>query len=109
MPKILVKGGTRSSSSKSLCDDCTWATRIQGMTEQQRIVKCDSSNAFVRFNVEECSSYNQFGVLSLHEMKQMAVIIDLKGNQVGFYSPEAWKKKHGEVELPKEYGDGYPD
>ncbi len=101
--KIRVVGGTRSSTSKSLCDDCALATRITGMTEQQKIVKCAEIGQVIRFNVEDCSSYQQFGAPSLFDMKQMAVIIDIKGNQVGFYSAAKWRDKQKEVKLPEEY------
>ena len=73
------------------------------MTEQQRIVKCLEINQLVKFIVEDCSAYVQFGQLSLYDMKNMATIIDIKGNQVGFYTAKAWKDKRGEVDLPPEY------
>lgn len=107
MSKIRVEGGTRSSTSKSLCDDCVWATRIQGMTEQQKLVKCNEISRILDFNVEECSAYSQFGKMSLREMKEIAVIVELKDNTVGFYKPEAWKRKRGSLGLPKEYEDEY--
>ncbi len=79
------------------------------MSEQQKIVKCGDMGRFINFNVEECSAYKQFGIMSLHEMKEMALIIEVKGDSVGFYTPEKWKKKHGEVELPQEYRDNEYD
>ncbi len=106
--KILVQGGTRSTTEKSLCESCVNATVIQGMSQHQRLIKCGEIGKLIPFNVETCNSYRQFGVLSLYEMKEMATIVDIRAGQVGFFTAEKWRDKNRGAILPKEYGDGYP-
>ncbi len=108
MPKILVQGGTRSTTEKSLCESCVYATVIQGMSQHQRLIKCGDISKMIPFNVETCNSYRRFGEMSLHEMKDMATVIDIRAGQVGFYTAEKWKEKRGAI-LPREYGNDYPE
>lgn len=109
MAKIIVQGGTRSTTERSLCESCVMATVVQGMSSQQRIVKCMDINRVITFNVETCSAYRRFGVVTIGEMKEMATVIDIRAGQVGFYTAKKWREKRGEDILPKEYGDGYPE
>lgn len=107
--KIIIHGGTRSTTETSLCESCANATVVQGMATKDKLVKCGDLGRLVDFNVETCNSYRRFGELTLYDMKEMATIVDIKAGTVGFYSAKKWKEKRGSDEiLPKEYGDGYP-
>ena len=104
--KINIRGGTRSTTQRTLCESCTRATVAQGMSQRERLIHCNEFSTCVPFNVETCSSYHGFGVPTLYEMKEIASVITLKGNLFGFFTPEQWKKKHGnDSVLPGEYQD----
>ena len=104
--KISIRSDTRISTQRSLCDSCTSSTIICGKSQNDRIVRCNQIESTIKFNVEECSGYTMFEVMSLDEMKEMATVIELKLHGVGFYTAEQWRNKHhGKSILPPEYDD----
>jgi len=42
----------------------------------------------VRTQIAECNRYIEIGTLSLYEMSEIAWIVEARGKQIGFLSPE---------------------
>ena len=102
--KINIRGGTRSSTQRTLCEGCAHATIVQGAGQNDRLVKCGGTGEILLFTVETCSAYRAFGTPTLYEMKEMATVIEVRQHGVGFYTAEQWREKRGEAPiLPKEY------
>lgn len=84
---IKVKSGT-PDHGRNLCLTCKWAIIVQGHAHSDIRVQCREidfgKHDFVPFPVAECSEYELRGALSLHEMKQMAYLIEPRKDGVGF-------------------------
>ncbi len=104
--RVRVKGGTRSTTQKTLCEGCTRAQITRGMNEAEQIVYCHQLGQRMTFNVEQCSSFNQWGDMTLYEMKEMATIIEPKADGIGFYKPGKFQARFPDRDiLPREYED----
>ncbi len=106
MSTIRIKGGTRSTTQKTLCEGCCSAQIVKGMSEGQQIVFCHAMEQQLSYNVEECNKYRVWGEQSLYEMQQIATIIAPTSDGIGFYKPGKYQQRFPDRHvLPLEYED----
>jgi hypothetical protein len=80
--EIRIYGGT-AKGTKSLCEDCVFASIIKGFRESEKIILCgmitslDSiSRAPIPFAVAECGDYLRKGTPTKSDMEKIAIPID---------------------------------
>jgi hypothetical protein len=82
-----VYGGT-PAGNESRCDTCSFARVIQGYSENEKIVICDSLYEPIRipFKVRECSDYLDKRLPRIRDMEEIAWQIRSKsaGHTAGF-------------------------
>jgi hypothetical protein len=82
-----VYGGT-PTGNESRCDTCSFARVIQGYSENEKIVICDSLYEPIRipFKVRECSDYLDKRLPRIRDMEEIAWQIRSKsaGHTAGF-------------------------
>lgn len=105
--QIKVSGGT-PLSGKSLCATCKHASTVIGQNCEE-VVLChlfgDGGQGRVPFRVATCSRYHPSNVAWLHEMEQMAWIVQAKKRgPVGFDSPQTGEIMEVVVTKPKNGG-----
>ena len=76
---------TRVDDDYGLCTDCK-QFKITKMEFGDVIAECETWDVRRTSNrrVEECSSYNKRGQLTLQDMKEVAYIIDVGSRKIGF-------------------------
>jgi hypothetical protein len=90
--QIKIQGAT-PTSGRSLCSTCKHASAIKGQNCEERII-CNSeniwaaTNGLVTMKVAMCGSYHPSNMPWLHEMEQMAWIVEArKRGPTGFQQP----------------------
>lgn len=83
--KVKIRGGTTASTG-NLCETCTLGLIAKGDNFRQRIQYCQVFERAVDFEVRECSSFIEKTRVSLHDMRQMAWVIqtDKDKKNIGF-------------------------
>jgi len=93
--QVKIRGGTRSESEQSLCFSCKHCTRIQGVTANQDIVRCEQIGKNIPFPVTQCTEYKKFGEPSLNDMRDMAYYLvptNKKKGGLGFITSKEYQK-----------------
>jgi len=76
--------------SVDLCATCRSGIRRRSALTGATETRCDAfqGSPLVRTQIAECNRYIEIGTLSLCEMSAIAWIVEARGKQIGFLSPE---------------------
>jgi hypothetical protein len=93
-----VKHGTPIHHKPSLCLSCRNATVVQGLAESDKVIYCSELPRYFDIMnrvVDQCSKYDDRRTPPLGEMKKIAwpIVTDKSGKQVGFMSPQDFRKR----------------
>ena len=98
--------GKTPISGASLCRTCKQATFVEGQNKEE-FVSCAAGifpKGIVPFKVASCGDYHPSNMPWLHEMEQMAWIIEArKRGQKGFDLPEGEDKMELVITKPKDH------
>lgn len=96
-----VQDGTAFSGT-DLCQSCRWAMIRKGSITGFRETRCGciANSPLVPAKLATCTMYLEKGKMTLQEMDMVAWIVESRGKQIGFLSPE---------ELERRRMNGVPD
>ena len=60
----------------SLCNSCKHAMILRQASKNSRLVRCEVWSQIMPEDISECTSHAKVGSLSLHQMAEIATIID---------------------------------
>lgn len=71
--------------SKSLCTSCRSAHITRRHSQNKRMVYCNRLERVVPEDISECNEYCLFTQMSLHQMGEMAILIDARPDRYKGY------------------------
>jgi len=83
-----LEGVNRESfiDDASLCTSCKWAMITRRASQNNRLIQCRDLGQYVPGDIIECNAYSGVASLSLGQMAEIAVIIDIsEPKRVGFH------------------------
>lgn len=90
---------TPEYNQNTLCNSCRYASRVEGETQAQHFVQCDTFSRFIPFKVTKCSSYSDAALQNAHDFNQIGwIMIRLKATtpdgeeQVTFVDNQRYNK-----------------
>ena len=95
---LRVQNGTVSSRG-NLCLSCRCCQRRVSAINGREEIRCDAlqNSPVVRGPVAQCNRYLQQGSLTLYEMRDIAWVIEARGKQIGFLSPEELERRRAQA------------
>jgi hypothetical protein len=84
---------------RDMCASCRWAIRRQSAVTGRTDTRCSSLNPArpepIVTKIATCTAYLAKGQLSLHEMSEVAWVIETKGGKhIGFLTPEELRRRN---------------
>ena len=79
MATITIKNGT-PVGAESLCNKCRHVHRQKGFRESEELVLCTyiwDSVRVMPFKVADCTNFSERDTLTMYEMKEMALLINV--------------------------------
>lgn len=79
-----------------LCASCRFALRRRGSLSGFEETRCGAGNGpatLVKVKLAQCTAYLEKGRMSLGEMADAAWVIEVRGKQIGFLSPEELERR----------------
>ncbi len=72
----------------SLCVSCRWGHVYRQSSKNRRNVYCTTLSKYMPDDVSECSEYQTINQLTLHQMAEIATLIEVNEKKVGFHQEE---------------------
>ena len=92
---IKIQGGGTVQGSVDLCASCRFCLRRRSAITGRQETRCDAlpQCPVIRTQIAECNRYVEQGKLTLHEMVEVAWIVESRGKHIGFLSPEELERR----------------
>jgi len=86
--RLKIQGGTANNGEPTLCLTCRYATVVKGRSLNEEIIACSrlAEGTRITFPVISCTEYTDRRRAALHEMEEIAWILqsDPKKKTIGF-------------------------
>lgn len=94
-----IMDGTRTSGNGVLCNTCVNCTRAQGVNDHEEVRFCRMLNEKLKFEVVRCSGYYSRSLPSIHDLYEIAWILETSKNRrtIGFVHYRDWKNPDKDV------------
>ena len=73
------------TDSISLCSSCKWSSSRKRKHQNIRRMDCSVFVGPCPEDIEECSEYTEITRLSLNQMAEIAILLNVSGRKVGFH------------------------
>ena len=92
---IKIQNGGTVQSSVDLCTSCRFCLRRRSAITGRSESRCDAmpNQPMIRTQIAECNRYVEQGKLTLHEMVEIAWVVESRGKHIGFMSPEELERR----------------
>ena len=72
----------------TICTSCKHATIFRQKSQNNRQVYCGMLSRYMPTDIDECNEYRTVNDLSLSQMADIAVLIDMNDKKVGFHKED---------------------